>query len=110
MSGVPPAGSPTISRTGRVGYSSAVAVRTDSASVATAAAAKPRIRRREIIMTFPRSLGLDVGELDHLTPFGDFIGGELAKLGGRARNHSAAEVDDLRFDAGVSQSGVDLAI
>src|SRR6202050_4903446 len=110
MSGVPPAGRPTMRCTGRGGESSAMATRARSPAAAAPAPASRIIRRREIIMTFPKSLGLDVGELDHLAPFGDFIGGELAELGGRARNHRAAEVDDLRFDTGVGQSAVDLAI
>jgi hypothetical protein len=38
------------------------------------------------------SLRLDAGGLDHLAPFLGFLGDELAKIGGRARRNSAAQV------------------
>src|SRR5262245_1349136 len=36
------------------------------------------------------SLRLDAGRLDHLGPFLGFVGNELAKIGGRARERRAA--------------------
>ena len=38
------------------------------------------------------SLCFDAGELHHLAPFLGFVGNELAKIGGRARQRDAAEV------------------
>ena len=54
-------------------------------------------------------LRLDVGRSDHLPLLG-FIGDEVAEVGGRARNHRAAQVGKPRLDLGVGERGVDFLV
>ena len=56
------------------------------------------------------SLRLDAGELDHFAPFPSFICYELAKLGGRAGEHRAAQIGNPRLHLGVGESGVDFPV
>ena len=56
------------------------------------------------------SVRLDAGELDHLRPFLSFVGDELAKVGGREREHVATQVGKPRLDFGISKAGVDLLV
>ena len=51
----------------------------------------------ECDVRMPGSLWLDARELDHLSPFLNFIGDEFAELGGRARKHHSAEVSKSRL-------------
>ena len=39
---------------------------------------------------------LDAGRPDHLGPFRNFVSDELAELSGRARKHSASQIQDTR--------------
>jgi hypothetical protein len=55
-------------------------------------------------------LRLDVGRSDHLAPLLGFIGDEVAEVGGRARNHRAAQVGKPRLDLGVGERGVDFLV
>src|SRR5262249_3836381 len=56
------------------------------------------------------SLRLDAGRLDHLGPFLGFVGNELAKIGGRARERRAAEVGEPCFHVRVCEGRVDLFV
>ena len=53
---------------------------------------------------FP-SLRLDAGGLDHLRPLLGFVGDELTEVGGREREHVAAQVGKLRLDFRVGERG-----
>src|SRR5262249_20816181 len=57
-----------------------------------------------------RSLRLDAREPHHLGPLLGFRGDEVAKVGGRARNHCTAEIGNPRLDFGISKAGVDLLV
>src|SRR5262245_18762969 len=59
---------------------------------------------------FPASLRLDACELDHLGPLLDFVGDQLAEVGGRTGKHRAAQVREPRFHFWVGESGVDLLV
>src|SRR5262245_52900836 len=56
------------------------------------------------------SLRFDVRELDHLAPLLGFVGKELAVVGGRARNRSAALFGKPRLDLRIGKARVDLTI
>src|SRR5262249_36637976 len=56
------------------------------------------------------SVRLDAGELDHLRPFLGFVGDELAKVGGREREHVATEVEEPCLDLGIGKASVDLLV
>src|SRR5205807_9570817 len=56
------------------------------------------------------SVRLDTRELHHLAPLLDFIGDELAKIGGRARKHRAAQVGKPCLKLGIGEGGVDLVV
>ena len=55
-------------------------------------------------------LGLDVGRPDHLAPLLGFVGDELAKVGGRASDHRAAEVGKPHLQLRIGEPGIDLII
>src|SRR5262245_33445304 len=57
-----------------------------------------------------RSFRLDARELDHLGPLLGFVGNEFPEIGGRERDHGAAEVGKPRLDLGISKAGVDLLV
>src|SRR5262249_11195243 len=56
------------------------------------------------------SVRLDARELDHLAPLLRFLGNEFPEIGGRERDHGAAEVGKPRLDFGISKAGVDLLV
>src|SRR5262245_38627345 len=56
------------------------------------------------------SVRLDARELDHLGPLLGFLGNEFPEIGGRERDHGAAEVGKPRLDLGISKAGVDLLV
>jgi hypothetical protein len=56
------------------------------------------------------SVRLDAGELDHLRPFLGFVGDELAKVGGREREHVATQVGKPRLDLRIGEASVDLSV
>src|SRR5258707_13238098 len=56
------------------------------------------------------SLRLDTGELDHLSPFLNVIGDQLAKLGGRDRKRIQAEVVIFFLGGGPHEPGIDLLL
>src|SRR5262245_32804533 len=56
------------------------------------------------------SLRLDVARSDHLAPLFSLFGDEPAELGGRAFEHSTAQVRNLRFDLGIGKAGFDRPI
>ena len=58
----------------------------------------------------PKSLWLDVGELNDLGPLFGFIGDELAEFAGCHEHWRGTEVCKARFYVGVGQPGVDLLI
>src|SRR5260370_20421623 len=59
----------------------------------------------------PRSLRLDAGELDHLSPFVDISGDELGELVRRVRRHrQSAEISEPLLDARVKHLRVGLLV
>src|SRR5262245_8266345 len=66
--------------------------------------------RRSGFMEYRASLRLDVGRSDHLGPFFGFVGDELAKLAGRARNHHSAQVGEPRLYLGIREARIDLLV
>src|SRR5258708_19868127 len=59
----------------------------------------------------PRSLRLDAGELDHLSPFVDISGDELGELVRRVRRHrQSAEISEPLLDARVKPRRVGLLV
>src|SRR5436309_3426116 len=56
------------------------------------------------------SLRLDVEGPDDVAPLLGFVGDELAKVGGREREHVAAQVGKPRLDLGISEASVDLLV
>src|SRR5262249_35885418 len=56
------------------------------------------------------SVRLNARELDHLRPFLGFVGDELAKVGGREREHVATEVEKPCLDLGIGKASVDLLV
>src|SRR5215510_11574354 len=74
---------------------------------------RPAIRLTAVMeyrSELPRSLRLDAGRLDHLGPFLGFVGNELAKIGGRARECRAAEVGEPCFHVRICEGRVDLFV
>src|SRR5262245_37850938 len=59
---------------------------------------------------FPASLRLDARELDHLGPFLDFLGDELAKIGGRTREHCTSQIGEARLHGGIGESGINFLV
>src|SRR5215467_15346108 len=76
----------------------------------TASGAVRRTKRYGMSVQIAGSLRLDAGGLDHLAPFLGFLGDELAKIGGRARKHRAAQVSKPRFEPGIGKASVDLLV
>src|SRR5215470_12966511 len=56
------------------------------------------------------SLRLDVEGPDDVAPLLRFVGNELAKVGGREREHVGAQVGKPRLDLGISKVSVDLLV
>ena len=56
------------------------------------------------------SLCLYAGKLDHLGPLRGFFGDELAKVGGREREHVATQVGKPRLHRGIGEASVDLLV
>jgi hypothetical protein len=56
------------------------------------------------------SLRLDVEGPDDVAPLLRFVGDELAKVGGRKREHGAAEIGKPRLDIGIGEASVDLLV
>src|SRR5215475_3197979 len=56
------------------------------------------------------SLRLDVEGPDDVAPLLRFVGDELAKVGGREREHGAAEGGKPRLDIGIGEASVDLLV
>src|SRR5258708_39741240 len=56
------------------------------------------------------SLRLDVEGPDDVAPLLDFVGDELAKVGGRKREHGAAEIGKPRPEFRVGERGTDLPV
>src|SRR5262245_39441128 len=56
------------------------------------------------------SIRLDARGLDHFGPLLGVVGDELAKVGGREREHVATEVGKPRLDLGVGKASVDLLV
>src|SRR5262249_52886601 len=57
-----------------------------------------------------RSLRLDVGGPDDVAPLLRLVGDELAKVGGREREHVATQVGKPHLDLGVGEARVDLPV
>src|SRR6516162_9886852 len=57
-----------------------------------------------------RSLRLDAREPHHLGPLLGFRGDEVAKVGGRARNHCTAQIGEPCLKLGMGEGGVDLVV
>src|SRR5262245_49111717 len=57
-----------------------------------------------------RSLGLCAGELDYSAPLLGIVSDELAEVGGRAGKYHAPKVGRPRFQLGISEPRIDLAI
>ena len=55
----------------------------------------------EYLAEVVRSLRLDVGCSDHLTPLLDLVGNEFSKVGGRTGKHHATEVGKAGLYLGV---------
>src|SRR5262245_33491605 len=70
----------------------------------------PRFAERNLWTIGAGSLRFDVRELDHLAPLLGFVGKELAVVGGRARNRSAALFGKPRLDLRIGEARVDLTI
>src|SRR5215813_8888869 len=58
----------------------------------------------------PALFRLDVGRPDHLAPLLGVIGDELFEVGGREREHRAAEVGKPCLDFGIGKARVDLRV
>src|SRR6266550_9494859 len=56
------------------------------------------------------SLRLDVGIPDHVAPLLGVVDNELAKLGGREREHVATQISKPRLDLRISKASVDLLV
>jgi hypothetical protein len=56
------------------------------------------------------SVGLDISGPDHLAPLLGLIGNDLAEVGGRTRNHCAAQVSKARLDLRIGEARVDLPL
>jgi len=56
-----------------------------------------RDSRNGTLWNIVRSLHLDIGSPNHLAPLLGFVGDELAKIGGREREHVATEVSKPRL-------------
>src|SRR5262245_20712263 len=56
------------------------------------------------------SICLDACEVHHLAPLLGFVGDELAKVGGREREHVATQVGKARLDLGIGKTSVDLLV
>src|SRR5262245_38957090 len=56
------------------------------------------------------SFRLDAREFDHLAPFLRFVGDELAKVGGREREHVATQVGKPRLHLGIGEGRIDLLV
>src|SRR5262249_59739891 len=54
------------------------------------------------------SVRLDARELDHLAPLLRFLGNEFPEIGGRERDHGAAEVGKPRLDFGITKAALPL--
>ena len=55
-------------------------------------------------------LRLDVGGPDHLAPFLSLVGDELGEVGGRTREHGAAEVGKSCLHLGIGEGRIDLLV
>jgi hypothetical protein len=53
---------------------------------------------------------LDVEGPDDVAPLLGFVGDELAKVGGREREHVATQISKPRLDLGISKASVDLLV
>src|SRR5262245_29660215 len=60
--------------------------------------------------TYPGSLRLDAGELDHLGPLLGFVSDELSEFGRRHRHRHAPKVGEPRLKLGVGEDGIDLSV
>src|SRR6202040_802045 len=58
----------------------------------------------------PGSIRFDAHKLHHLAPFLGFVGNELAKIGGRARKHRAAQVGKPCPELGIGKASIDLLV
>src|SRR5262249_1759468 len=56
------------------------------------------------------SIPFDAHKLHHVAPFLGFVGNELAKIGGRARKHRAAQVGKPRPELGIGKASIDLLV
>ena len=56
------------------------------------------------------SVRLDVGRPDHLAPFLGVVGDELAKVGGREREHVATEIGKPRPYLEIGEARIDLFV
>src|SRR5262249_59376490 len=56
------------------------------------------------------SVRLDVEGPDDLAPLFGFVGDELAKVGGREREHVATQVGKPRLHLGIGEASVDLLV
>src|SRR5262249_13814526 len=57
-----------------------------------------------------RSLRFDARELYHLGPFLGFLGDELAKIGGRTREHCTSQIGEARLHGGIGESGINFLV
>src|SRR5215475_1017143 len=53
---------------------------------------------------------LDVGRHNHLAPFLDFVGDELAAISGRAWKHRAAQIGKPCFEFWICNAGIDFLV
>src|SRR5262245_41963779 len=56
------------------------------------------------------SVRLDARELDHLRPLLGFVGDQLSKVGGRARQRRTTHVGKARLHLGIGKGCVDLVV
>src|SRR5262249_58893595 len=93
----PPAANGTTSRTYRFGKVCALATcGVNGSAAAPAARRRNRLRWGSFIAGLLDSLRLDIRRPDHLAPLLDFVGDELAELGGRARTHPRSQISKPR--------------
>jgi hypothetical protein len=71
---------------------------------------RPRFRGTVLRNVYVGSLRLDAGGLDHFGPFLSFVGDELAKVGGRARQGRTTHIGKARLERGVVKRAVDLLV
>ena len=57
------------------------------ASLAITSSAPATRRTKRYGTSWPKSLRLDAGGIDHFSPFLGLVGDELAEIGGRPREH-----------------------